>query len=358
MKTPLPSDEEMLPALLARGWGVVVAIRPLFIPIGDSAYSYRVEAVTGEPYYLKVVDRRTAVARQMAARMRKFSLPLQRHVAELELQEMGAPVPQPTRWGSLAQEYGRLFLALYSFIEGETLSNRYPMSAALVGRIGRALGRLHTVQVPGHVRRNTAVDTHLIAFDERLRADLEAISSISVQALIWKQQLRELVAPRLEMIRGFMAKAEQYAERVQQVPQQVVVCHGDPWGGNVIPAGDGRLIFLDWESAVMAPAERDAFVYLSDPSRPEFWAFVQGYQQTRGEPVQWQPLRLAYHAYRQQLRNLAHWLHKLLHERLDEEQRANDLEMIGFHCLDRWEGIEQATTRLVQHYATFSGILR
>ncbi len=52
------------------------------------------------------------------------------------------------------------------------------------------------------------------------------------------------------------------------------------------------------------------------------------------------------------------WNGLLLHERLDEEQRANDLEMIGFHCLDRWEGIEQATTRLVQHYATFSGILR
>ena len=37
MKTPLPSDEGMLPTLLARGWGVEVASRPLFIPIGDSA---------------------------------------------------------------------------------------------------------------------------------------------------------------------------------------------------------------------------------------------------------------------------------------------------------------------------------
>jgi spectinomycin phosphotransferase len=337
----------MLPALLATGWGVEVAIRPLFLPIGDSAYSHRVEAVTGEHSYLKVVDQRTDSARQLAARMRRFSLPLQRHVAELELEEIGAPVPQPTRGGSLAQEYGRLFLALYSFIEGETLSDAYPMSAELVERIGRALGRLHAAQVPEHVRRNTVVDTHLIAFDERLRADLEAISSISARTLIWKQQLRELVAPRLEMIAQFMARAEQDAERVQQLPQQMVVCHGDPWGGNMIPAGDGRLIFLDWESAVMASAERDAFVYIGDPSRPEFWAFVQGYQQTRGEPVQWQPVRLAYRAYRQQLRNLAHWLHKLLHEQLDEEQRANDLEMVGFHCLDRWEGIEQATTRLV-----------
>jgi len=346
MKTPLPTHEERLPALLATGWGVEVATRPLFIPIGDSAYSYRVEAVTGEHYYLKVVDQRTAVARQLAARMRKFSLPLQRHVAELELEEMGAPLPQLTRCGSLAQESGRLLLALYSFIEGETLADAYPMSAELVGRIGRALGRLHAAQAPEHLWRNTEVDTHLIAFEERLRADFEAISRISVRASTWKQQLRELVVPRLEMIVQFMARAEQYAKRVQQLPQQMVVCHGDPWGGNMIPAGEGRLIFLDWESAVIASAERDACFYLSDPSLPEFWAFGQGYQQTRGEPVRWQPARLAYHAYRRQLRNLAHWLHKLLHERLDEEQRANDLEMIGFHCLDRWEGIEQATTRL------------
>jgi spectinomycin phosphotransferase len=318
MKTPLAVHEEMLPALLATGWGVEVASRPLVIPMGDSAYSYRVEAVTGERYYLKVVDRRTGATRRLAASMRRFSLPLQRYLAELELEDIAAPLPLPARGGSLAHEYGGLFLALYSFIEGKTLSEAYPMSAELVERIGRALGRLHAVQVPEHLRRNVAVDTHLIAFDEQLNADLEAIANISERAVIWKQQL----------------------------PQQMVVCHGDPWGGNMIPA-DGRLIFLDWESAVMAPAERDAFMYLSDPSRPDFWAFTRGYQQTRAQPVQWQPLRLSYYAYRRQLRNLAHWLHKLLHERLDMKQRANDLEMIGFHCLVRWEGIEQAATRLL-----------
>jgi aminoglycoside phosphotransferase (APT) family kinase protein len=324
-----------------------VAGKPQFLPLGNSAYSYRVEAVTGEPYYLKVVDRRTGRARQTAEQMRTFSLPLQRFVAQLELEELGAPLPQRIGEGLLAQESGRLLLALYTFIEGETLGDAYPMSAELVGRIGWALGELHAVQFPESLRHKTMEDAHLAAFDEQLRVDLEIISSISARASIWKQQLRKLVVPRLEMIRGFIARAEQYAEQVQRLPKPLVVCHGDPWGGNMIPTGDGRLIFLDWESAVVAPAERDAFFYLSDPSQPEFWAFLQGYEQTRGEPIQWQPMRLAYHAYRHQLRNLAHWVHTLLHEQLDEEQRANDLEMIGFHCLDRWEGIEQATTRLL-----------
>lgn len=189
MKTPLAVHEEMLPALLATGWGVEVASRLLFIPMGDSAYSYRVEAVTGERYYLKVVDRRTGAARRLAASVRRFSLPLQRYLAELELEDIAAPLPLPARGGSPAHEYGGLFLALYSFIEGKTLSEAYPMSAELVERIGRALGRLHAVQVPEHLRRNVAVDTHLIAFDEQLHADLEAIANISERAVIWKQQL-------------------------------------------------------------------------------------------------------------------------------------------------------------------------
>ena len=48
------------------------------------------------------------------------------------------------------------------------------------------------------------MDTHLIAFDSGLRADLEAVANISARALIWKQQLHELVVPRLEMIAQFM----------------------------------------------------------------------------------------------------------------------------------------------------------
>lgn len=61
MKTPLPFHEELLPALLATGWGVEVAIRPLFLPIGDSAYSYRVQAVSGERSYLKVAHLRSGL---------------------------------------------------------------------------------------------------------------------------------------------------------------------------------------------------------------------------------------------------------------------------------------------------------
>jgi hypothetical protein len=56
--------------------------------------------------------------------------------------------------------------------------------------------------------------------------------------------------------------------------------------------------------------------------------------------------RVAQYAYRLQLRNLAQWLHKLLHEPLDDVQRENDVTMIEQHCLDRLERVEQTAMTL------------
>lgn len=43
---------------------------------------------------------------------------------------------------------------------------------------------------------------------------------------------------------------------------------------------------------------------------------------------------------------LSYW--NLPDEKLDDAQRANDLEMPGFHCLDRLESVERTAVRLSQ----------
>lgn len=112
MKTPLPSDDRTLPALLASGWGVEVAVKPQFLPLGDSAYSYRVEAVTDEHYYLKVVDRSTVRGRQTAERMRICHYILERDVATV------------IRWRSFTPDGthgGQVFIGdRASFVKGHT----------------------------------------------------------------------------------------------------------------------------------------------------------------------------------------------------------------------------------------------
>jgi len=51
MKTPLNGDDELIRAVLLEQWHLEVT-HLHFIPIGDSAYSYRVETQSNNSYYL------------------------------------------------------------------------------------------------------------------------------------------------------------------------------------------------------------------------------------------------------------------------------------------------------------------
>jgi len=344
MKMPLSKGDELIRTLLPEQWHLeVTGIH--FIPIGDSAYSYQVEVRPNSSYYLKVIDQRMSAGRRTAAHM-GFTLPLQHLVANLHLAEVNAPLPQPTITGALHAIHEPFLFALYTFIHGETQASAYPMTPALIGRIGQALATLHTIRIPEALQQRSPQDRLTAPFDADLLTDLAALETISSHDELYLQRLREVTWPRREQIPAFLAHCQEYASKAQQTPVSAVICHGDAWGGNMILSPSGRLILLDWESAVMAPPERDAFMYLGYLGT-EFTAFDAGYRMIHQEPMHWHAEWLAYYAYRRQLRNLAHWLHNLLHEPLDEVQRDNDVTMIEYHCLDRLESVERTATELV-----------
>lgn len=121
----------------------------------------------------------------------------------------------------------------------------------------------------------------------------------------------------------------------------------------MIISSSNQLTFVDWESAVLAPPERDAFVYMDylglNAIEHDFSAFNAGYQMIHTEPMQWHTNWLSYYAYRIQLRNLASWLHKLLHEPLDDLQCNHDMYLIEHHCLDRLENVERIARALTEY---------
>ncbi len=344
MKMPLNEDDTLIRTILLEQWHLEVTDIH-FIPIGDSAYSYQVEAQPNSSYYLKVVDQRMSAGRRAAAHM-DFSLPLQHLVAKLRLAKVNAPLPQPTITEALHAIHGPFLFALYTFIQGETLIDAYPMSPRLVRQIGQALAALHTIQLPGDLQQQSPQDSLTAPFDADLLTDLAALETISSHDALFLQRLREITWPRREQIRAFLAHSQEYARKAQQTPVASVVCHGDAWGGNMILSPSGQLTLLDWESAVIAPPERDAFKYMGYLA-PDFAVFDAGYRTIHKEPMHWHTNWLAYYAYRIQLRNLAHWLHNLLHEPFDEVQRDNDVTMIEEHCLNRLESVERAANALL-----------
>jgi spectinomycin phosphotransferase len=345
MKTSLNGGDELIRTVLQEQWHLEVT-QLYFIPIGDSAYSYRVITHLDSSYYLKLVDQRTARGRRIAAHM-DFSLPLQRLVVEQHLAEVTASLPQPTINGALYTIHEPFLFALYTFINGDTFADAYPMPPTLVQQISQALAALHTIQLPKALQERSPQDILTAPFDAGLLADLASLEAITSQDALYLQRLREVVWPRREQIRAFLAHSQEYARKAYQTPVLPVVCHGDAWGGNMIMSPSGQLTFLDWESAVMAPPERDAFMYMGYIGGPDFTAFDIGYRMIRKEPMRWHADWLAYYAYRLQLKNLAQWMHNLLHESLNEVQRDNDVTMIEHHCPDRWESVERTAAGLV-----------
>ncbi len=370
MKVPLPHAEVAIQHVLRTTWRLSVAALH-FIPVGDSAFCYEVHTAADERLFLKVVDLRLSKGRETAARM-AFSLPVMGVVGRAPLQGVRVPRPRRTVQRQLSVTRDALLFALFPFVEEATLADAYPMPAALVERIGRAVAQIHHVVLPPDVVRLAPPDLlGAGTFTAGLLTDLESLRTLGSVADPFLRRLHALVWPQRELIRSFVERSEAYAARAwnggmssagqgSRASSHLMLCHGDVWGGNLI-AGSGpapSLTFLDWESACLAPPERDAHKYVG----ATFDAFDVGYraglqQSDAGTPVgakegheprtrdasfTWNGDLLAVYAYRKQLRNLAQWLRNLLHERLDDEQRENDLNMIDEHCLSRWTGLEPA----------------
>ncbi len=275
----------------------------------------------------------------------EFSLPLQRFIGEHPTQAIAAPTPYITNAGTLSATRGPLLFALYTFVEGTTYSEAYPLPAELVRRIGETLATLHAIEIPTSLQQKALPDLFTIRFDESLRADLEAIERIGTRDAPYLQRLRDILLPHRNYIFSFWARSNEYYREAQLLQTRTVVCHGDPWGGNIMPSPEGKLVLIDWESAAMAPSERDVFFYIGF-NNDDFPAFNTGYSSVYKGQANWNRPLLAYYAYRIQLRNLETWLHKLVHEPLNEVQRENDIGMIQFHCLNRLERVEAAVVAL------------
>jgi spectinomycin phosphotransferase len=341
MKQRLPEFEEKLCEAIKQCYRFD-ASSYIFIPIGDTAFSYVVENTKGERRYLKVFDTATQKGRLAVERLNQY-LPLM-----IELIESGLfcdlPRPYHTTNGDLRCNWGRFIGVLFEYVDGKTLENDYPFSDDVQTRIAVQLAKLHAVPLT-ELHSQVVRESYSVDFGESLHSNLRSLDSYTGDDL-FVLKLQSIVLPRLELINRFWERLCELREIALQSEAEVVLCHGDLWGGNIIDQGNRRLVFLDWEGAVIAPLERDLFSYLG----PDYTTFRIAYAAKRQIAFSLNPDLVAFYSYRKQLENLSQWLHNLLNENFGDEQKQNDLEMIGFHCLDRWTSIETTIMQLYKDH--------
>jgi spectinomycin phosphotransferase len=128
--------------------------------------------------------------------------------------------------------------------------------------VAALLGRLHsaTARVPAGLPRTADLRIPSRAILEAAIADVGRPWSTGPFA----EPARALLAARADDVTERLADHDTVAARLGATRAGWVATHGEPHGGNVIRDPAGGLHLIDWDTALLAPRERDLQMVLDD----------------------------------------------------------------------------------------------
>jgi spectinomycin phosphotransferase len=167
-------------------------------------------------------------------------------------------IPSETRSSQHWADFGEYKIILYPFIDGKDGFER-ELTDQHRRTLGAAFRKIHTAQVPPELKESIRKET----FSTEWRDDMK-----SYQAQVEKKVFTEPTAAKLvefmkskrNEINRLIERAEQLASELQFKPQELVLCHADIHGGNILIRTDGQppvLYIVDWDDPILAPKESD-----------------------------------------------------------------------------------------------------
>jgi len=274
MLTKPDIKDELIISRLQEEYGLHVSALT-FLPIGADLRTavYRVVTDDGTAYFLKL--------------RRKFKDVIVR--VPLFLKENGVQeiiVPYETRSKQRWADFGEYKLILYPFIEGKDGFER-ELTDQHRQILGSAFKGIHTAQIPPELKENIRKET----FSSEWRDDMKSFQA-QVESKVFAEptaaKLVEFMKSKRSEITHLIERAEELVSVLQSKPLELVLCHTDIHGGNILICTDGRLPVLyivDWDDPILAPKERDLMFIGGGideiwKSEREIAMFYEGYGKT------------------------------------------------------------------------------
>jgi spectinomycin phosphotransferase len=312
-------DTSVIAACLEARYGVRLASLT-FLPIGHdlNAAVYDVAADDGVHYFLKI----------RSGPVFAPALLVPRALIELGVPNVLAPLRalDSTLWQPL-DGYDGCTVVLYPFVRGEN-AKIAPMSDEQWRTFGQTLRAVH--------------DSGLTArFAGQLRTEDFALPSAAtvrrLLSLVARTEFESAAAMRFaafwrgnaERINRLLARAEAIGKSLQAKRLELVLCHSDIHGANILVGEDGRIWLVDWDSPLIAPRERDLlFVVGSRIGRPieprHEDLFFEGYG-----PTEIDPAALIYYRYERTIEDLGEvGVNVFENPSITEQTRAREAELI------------------------------
>jgi spectinomycin phosphotransferase len=232
-------------------------------------------------------------------------------------------------------------LILFHWIEGQTVGfERLPDD--ILAKLSTLVGTLHasTLQIdwPNPPREGFG-----IPFEDKLMSGLDALAGITPVDTFGKQELRRLLLPRRDEIQGLLDRLKELQALVRAQDKEMVFCHTDLHGGNLMLDDGGALYVLDWEGAWLAPPEHDLFFFAWDE---RFWDLFLPRYERAFRPVRLDSATFGFYFYRRNLEDLAEWFVRILYENNGEEQDRQDLQGVAEDCISGWPYLEKTIAQI------------
>lgn len=337
MKVEPVIDKVTLVKTICREYGLSIE-KLSFVPTGWTAYCYAAECADGERYFLKLTSDSGLVP--FAASDRDFYLPLTHQLCTKRiLPNIACPVRAID--GRFTVRCGHYVLILFHFIEGRPVGfGRLPDD--MLAQLARMVGILHA-STPQITLANPLLEKFDIACEDALMNSLDTLEGITSADRFGKQELRKLLLSRKEELLRHLDRLKELRTLAQAADKEMVVCHTDLHGGNLM-VGDGeQLYILDWENAMIAPPEHDLFFFAGYDT---FWDLLLPNYEREFGPASLDSDVFGFYYYRRNLEDLTDWVVRILHYNTSDEQDREDLAGIAEDCIAGWPHLETTIERI------------
>ena len=265
-----------------------------FLPIGADLRTavYRILAEDGTAYFLKL--------------RRKFKDAIVR--VPLFLKENGVQeiiVPYKAKSRQYWADFGEYKIILYPFIEGKDGFER-ELTDQHRRTLGAAFRGIHSAQIPPELKKDIRKET----FSPEWRDDMKSYQAQAEKKVFTEPmsaKLVEFIKSKRSEITHLIERVKQLASELQSKPLELVLCHTDIHGGNILIRTDGQppvLYIVDWDDPMLALKERDLMFIGGGideiwKSKQEEAVFYEGYGETTINLV-----ALAYYRYERVIEDL------------------------------------------------------
>lgn len=292
------SDQRII-SCLNLDYGIeVTTLESLSLGADMNASVYKAEASDRKAYFVKL----------KLGHFQEISL------AVLELLQM-AGIPQlippiKTIRGEQTQQANGFTCIIYPFVQGQDGFNR-PLTDGQWITLGKAMRQVHEVGVPLSLKTCLRQEDFSSKWREKVMSFYthnKPLSSLDEIALKFQNFLYE----NRSIIQRLVECSEELSQKARSQPLELVLCHSDVHGGNILIDDKEALFIVDWDEPILAPKERDLMFIGGGVgnvwNKPyEEKLFYRGYGKTK---VDW--ILLAYYRYERIVVDIAEYCQELL----------------------------------------------